>query len=326
MMIRSWLCIAIAVGCGGKAADVLTSTTTVRDSDDRAYVADASGLVEVAPGGSRVIAKDVRWCTVDARGQVVWFTTDAGLSTFDLVDRQIHSVTGQALDSLEVIVDWGTERLGGEDLVAFDVGIALKLTAAPELEVAMGCYGDREVYCFDEKHQPVEHVRALTERARTAKLADPAYVASLARRGAARSLWSPPPLPPAMPEPPPIDRARCLEFPDRCGQLTVIPGSTLWLVETENSRGDYFHETRELWDPATGEFVRASGGKLVRSRQQPADQDPDKTDYAGLRVSVHGELSLRGDVFDGARVIYAPKEYGTTCGFTSGWRVPGPRG
>jgi hypothetical protein len=192
--------------------------------------------------------------------------------------------------------------------------------------MVMGCDGDRYVYCFDEGKRPVARVVQLQQLARQLRLADAGYIASLARRGADGSLWSPPQRPARPARPPVIDRKRCTENPDGCGDLKAVTGSTLWLVETENSRGDYYHETRELWDPATREFVRIVGGKLVRTSQVPAGNDPETTDYAGLRVSTAGALSLRGVVFDPTRVLYAPKESGTTCGFSSGWRVPGPRG
>jgi hypothetical protein len=53
---------------------------------------------------------------------------------------------------------------------------------------------------------------------------------------------------------------------ERLRSLTALPSSPLWRVVTGNSRGDYYHEERELWDPRTGEFVRADGGAIVRSK------------------------------------------------------------
>jgi hypothetical protein len=126
---------------------------------------------------------------------------------------------------------------------------------------------------------------------------------------------------------PTIDKKRC-EDASSCGALTAIPASPLWLVHTANSRGDFYHETRTLWDPATGEYVRRNGAKLVRSKALPAIGDAE-TDYGGLRVSPTGVLTIEGDVFDAAKVHYAPKstEAGvpTSCGWVGGgWRIPGP--
>ncbi|CAN5903355.1 hypothetical protein BH11MYX2_BH11MYX2_28270 [soil metagenome] len=300
---------------------------------DVAYVADATGLVEVGPSGAKVIAKDVTWCNADARAQVVWFVSDGGLQAYDLVDHAVHPVIAHDLDahgnegaiigSLEPIIDWGNQKLGGEDAVSFDVGVAVHMNTAPRLELVMGCEGDRGVYCFDEHHKPSASVVALRKLAKQLSV-DQLYVAVLAERGKSRSLWTPPPMPPTPPSPPALDREKCTEDKERCGQLTAIPGSPLWLVVTANSRGDYYHESRELWDPGARAFVRITGDKLVRAKDPQGENGPE-LDF--LRSSPAGLLSLRGIVFDATHVLYAPQETGRTCVFASGgWRVGGPRG
>jgi hypothetical protein len=144
-------------------------------------------------------------------------------------------------------------------------------------------------------------------------------------------------VPPAPPKKKPaVDKKRCEEA-STCGELTAIPGSPLWLVQTANSRGDYYHETRNLWDPATGEYVRRDGAKLVRSKAVPPDGDAGTdTDYGGLRISTSGLLSHGGAIFDAAKVHYAPRDQGDggegsaggsaiSCGWTDGgWRIAGP--
>jgi hypothetical protein len=304
---------------------------------DRAYVADASGLVEVATSGASQVLADqsVSWCGTDARARVVWFVTDHGLSAFDLEERTIHPVIvrdlavhdagGARIGDLAVIIDWGKEKLGGENLLGFDVGVSIAVTDHPQIAMTMGCMGDRRVYCFDEHGQPSPSVVALKAHVKDLALAEPAYLARLAKRGESRSLWSAEPAAPRPPTPPAIDRTRCNENPDQCGELTAVPGQPVWLVVTDNSRGDYFHETRELWEPATGEFVRVADHKILRSLQVPSATAPS-TDYGGLRVAPSG-LSIDGTVFDTTHVIYAPKEGGVTCGWASGgWRIPGPTG
>jgi hypothetical protein len=331
-MTRIGFAVAIAAGCAGTTAPA-PITNVARDviaplpgDGDRAYVADDTGLVEVSATASQVIAKDVRWCNADARANVVWFATDQGVLAFDLVDRRVHPVIRHATDQLELIIDWGKyQQLGGEDMVAFDVGVAIHMTPSPAVDMVMGCMGDRMVYCF-EHDKPVPKVVALQRLAHQIRLDDPAYVSTLVTRGADRSLWTPPPVPPLPPTTPaPVDPSRCTEQPDRCGEWTAIPGSSLWLVETGNSRGDYYDESRELWDPATSSFVRVAGGKLVRSSQIPTTAGGD---YGGLRVSPFGGvMSFHGAVFDATKVFYAPHDDGVTCGFASGgWRIHGPRG
>src|SRR4051812_41620430 len=91
--VRVLVAIAIWAACTPAAprpisqvAPVATGIPPLPGTGDRAYVADDTGLVEVAPPGtSQVIAKDdVRWCSTDARARVVWFVTERGLFAFDL--------------------------------------------------------------------------------------------------------------------------------------------------------------------------------------------------------------------------------------------------
>jgi hypothetical protein len=291
---------------------------------DRAYVADASGLVEVTPATNevKVIAPgNVTWCNVDARANVVWYVTDGGLVAFDLGDRTSIPIIKGDLSNLEPIIDWGNEQLGGENRLEFDVGLQLAMTGTPATKQVMGCDGDAAFSCYEEDGKtPTKQVAELQHRAQKLAFADPAAVAKLAARGAHRSLWSPPPMPPAAPKPPAIAKARCSAQPDDCGKLVAIPGSALWLVVTANSQGDFFHETRELWDPATGEFLQGSAAGVTRAKHPAANTD-ELEDLAGMRVSPVG-LSHAGLVFDATHVIYAPKELGRTCGWSSGgWRV-----
>jgi hypothetical protein len=301
---------------------------------DRAYVADAAGLVEVAMSGtSQVLAKEaVRWCGADARAGVVWFVTDHGLSVFDLEDRRIYPVIvgdlgvrdaeNARVGDLAVVIDWGKQKLGGESPVQFEVGLSLTMTDHPQLAMVMGCEGDRAVYCFGDDERPVPSVAALQAHVKDLSLADPGYVARLAKRGASRSLWSPGQAAARPPAPPKLDRTECSEAPDRCGVLTAVPGHPVWLVVTGNSRGDFFYETRELWDPATSEFVRVANRTIERTTTLPSASSG--TDYDGLRVSPSG-LSVGGRVFDTTHVIHAPGDGGLTCGWASGgWRIPGP--
>jgi hypothetical protein len=298
---------------------------------ERAFVIDEPGLVEVSTAGNtQTVAPATAWCAVDARANVVWFVAPDGLHAFDLTDRRTRTIIKRPLEVLQVIIDWGQQQLGGESKLAFDVGVALRLAGKPTLEMEMGCEGDAAFSCYEDgnSEKPNEDVAARQKLAGTLKLADPAYVAQLAERGKQGSLWSPPPTPPAMPKKKPtIDKKRC-EDTSSCGALTAIPASPLWLVHTANSRGDFYHETRTLWDPATGEYVRRDGARLVRSKALPAVGDAE-TDYGGLRVSPAGVLTIDGAIFDGAKVHYAPKSTQAgvpiSCGWVGGgWRIPGP--
>jgi hypothetical protein len=301
---------------------IAIDAAVVVDTADRAYVSDATGLVEVSPTASNVIVPGaIAMCNVDARANVVWYQTDDGLFAFDLSSRKSIPIIKHDIGDIEPIIDWGNEKLGGENPLAFQVGISLDM-AKQTLSMVMGCEGDAAVYCFeDDGKTPTKAVKQKQKLAKKLALVDPAAVAQLAARGQSRSLWSPPPMPQVAPKPPKLDATRCTEIPEDCGKLTAIPGSSLWLLTTANSRGDYFHETRELWDPATGELVKATPTGVTR-KQTPAGDDEYTSDYANLRVSTRGALSFEGFVFDPKRVIYAPKDSGKTCGWSSGgWRV-----
>lgn len=134
----------------------------------------------------------------------------------------------------------------------------------------------------------------------------------------------PPPVPPKAPRSPKVPKEQCSEEPQDCGKLTAIPGSPLWLVTTANSRGDFYSETRELYDPGTGEFVRFNGSALERSKKS-LGEGPDWQD---LRISPSGTFTYGGAVFDGAKVIHGSTldDSVRSCGWaTGGWRMSGIR-
>jgi len=325
--MRKWIALAVIASCQSSHAPPPAPTPAAKPIDaavpsvDHAYVVDQSGLVEVSPTTAQVIVPgDVSWCNADARANVVWYETVDGLFAFDLQTRASLPIIKGSLEEVAPIIDWGNEQLGGENKLELRVGIAINMGSA-SLATELGCEGDAAVYCFeDDGKTPTKELAAQQKLAKHLALVDPAAIARLAARGKARSLWTPPPVPPKPPKPPKIDKARCTEDPDACGTLLAIPGSSLWLVTTANSRGDYFHETRELYDPASNELVKATSSGIVRSKS-PAPDDELTTDYAGMRVSPAG-LSFDGFVFDPHRVMYAPKDVGKTCGWSSGgWRI-----
>jgi hypothetical protein len=292
-----------------------------------AFVADAGGLLEVAPDGKTqpIAAAKPGWCSADARANVVWFTGDDGLYAFDLADRVVHPIVRGQLDADTVEIDWGNEQLGGGDKVDYQIALAIYMTGAVKAGSELGCDGDQAVYCYEDNGETLRpDLLEKQKKVDAAQLDDAAYVKSLAARGKDRSLWTPPPVPPAAPaKKPKVAKKPCEEDAKDCGALTAIPGSALWLVETANSRGDFYHETRELWDPADGAFVFVANGKVVRSmKPQLGDSD-----YRDLRIAPSGGLlSIGGVVFDPTHVVYAPAgDDALTCGWsTGGWRIKSP--
>jgi hypothetical protein len=337
-MSRALAAIAFAIGCHAVPTPVIGSAAPrgsgavapLTGDGDRAFVVDATGLVEVARDGAQVVTADaIGWCSADARAQVVWFQTRDGVRAFDLVDRRVHAVVAGDVAELAIVIDWGKQQLGGEDGQAFDVAMKLAMTPAPAIAGGLGCDGDAYFSCYDEGKQLKPELVAKQRRVDALALADPAYVAALAARGQARELWAPP-APARAVAAPNVDRAACVVNPSECGKVIALGASSLVLVVTANDRGDYYDETRELWDPASSKFVRfADDGKLVRE-SKPTTSDVET--YAGMRVAVDGTLTYRGVVFDARGVIRAPVtseqlEAARSCGFArGGWRVAGPTG
>jgi len=342
------LALAVLAACGGGSADphapppasargagaVPPAVPALAGGGERAFVIDSLRLVELSTAGaSQVVSPGASWCNVDARANVVWFVTSGGLQALDLVDRRVRTIIKGKVEDVAVIIDWKGEQLGGESELLFDVAAAIRMTARPYIEMTMGCFGDRMRRCYEldmETLKPeVVQQQRLVERL---DLADPAYVASLAERGKGRSLWSPRPPEPAPPRRKPVvDPSRC-EDPARCGTLIPIPGSSLWLVHVSSGRGDFgYYEERELWDPATGEYIHRDRDKLVRSKTLLPEWHSNH-DFAGLRVSPRGVLTHGAAVFDGTKVYRAPSdpdrmtiEGDLSCGWVGGgWRVPGP--
>jgi hypothetical protein len=203
------------------------------------------------------------------------------------------------------------------------------LTGTPTIGSVLGCDGDQVSYCyvFEDGGKTLQpDLAAAAKAAGALRFADPAYAATLARRGGRRSLWSPPPAPPRAPnQKPRVDKKGCKAAPERCGRLQAIPGSALWLVQTGNDRGDFYSESWNLWSPATGQLLDVAHGKVSRH----ARADPSGPEYTGLRASTSGALSYQGVVFDGGAVYYAPKpgqRPAESCGWSDGgFRIRGPR-
>ncbi len=286
---------------------------------ERAFVTSATGLVEVSTEGkTQVIAPGaISWCSTDARAKVVWFTKEDGLHAFDLEDRRLRPIIKSPLEDITVVIGWGKEQVGGEDPVAFYAGAQLDMTGTPKIVRTLGCEGDAMSYCLEEDLKtPIEEVQEALKRVDALTIVDAPYVAALAKRGATGSLWTPPPVPPKAPKAPKVPKAPCEEEPDDCGQLTALPGSSLWLVTVANSRGDFYGETRALYDPATKEFVRFTGTALERSKTA----GDDGNDWQNLRISPSGAFTYGGAVFDPTKVMHgvALEPSIRSCGWANG--------
>lgn len=327
---------------------------------DRAYVIDGGALVEVvvaegSPPKSMTVVDgvDTGFCNVDHRANVVWYGKGGALYAFDLTDRKMHLVVSAATTprATEFTIDWGNEKLGGDNTESFDAGAVLRIASPATITAVRGCTGRMGYKCFVAEPLPpaptgpsnaqtprpkltselLPEVDAAEKGIATMKIADAAYLGVLAERGAKASLWSNPPTPQAMPrgKKPAVDGYFCYANKSTCGDLIALPGTTLWWVGTSDLREMEWHrEMRDLWDAKAEQYVNVKDGKLLRSHR-PAGMELGRAMQSdGLRISTSGVFAVEGFVFDGAAVYYAPKDEKTleknaACGFAGGgFRVP----
>jgi hypothetical protein len=289
-----------------------------------AYVTDDRGLLEIADNGATTVLlppDHATWCNADPRGRVVWLLSDRGLVAYDLRERRAHQLTHGPINADTVFVDWGNEVIGGANALYFRAAVVVDV-GKQQLHSKLGCDGDQAVYCYGDDGTTLHpDLAAQLAALDHLTLADAPYLAQLAQVGGGSSRLPDPPheLKPVAPH---IDAAACLAEPAACGTLTQIPGSPLWLVQTANSRGDFYHASYQLWDPATAEFLTYDSGAIVRSKQAAPTSDYDS--FAGLAIAAHGgTMSIGGYVFDGTHVLFQPAGLALSCGLAGGgWRMP----
>lgn len=265
----------------------------------------------------------VAWCGADPAARVVWIHGQGGLRAVDAETGAIHVVVRHpaAGPFAAVEIDYGAiaPRLASATGVDTDVAVRLTLAAEPTVSAVVTCEDAREEYCYSEMTGDDPRRWVLTENAAAAKkvaematLDDAAFVkAAFARSQGYRA--------PAPIDPPPapkveVDPARCKAQPESCGRLSYL-GGRFWSVVTNNERGDYFSEDRQLFDAKSLEFVNPDG--WLRSRR-PHD------DLADLRASV--APGGRFAFIDGSMIDLATGKYLWGRGNTldCGWMAAKP--
>lgn len=325
------LCLVALTACGPSTPSPAAPShapPAAEPSTEVAFLRTAEGVVEIAvPGGARTLraASDVGWCAVDDRARVVWLTRRAEeereLAALDLTGpRRLFSIA-PIPDVDEIIIDHGEAgRLGGADPVSFRVALALVIAAAPRVHAVVGCDGDAAAYCYDEDGALLEEYGAIRRAADAVVLREPALVASLHARASGRALRPPEPPPAELPRVSAADPAACHEVPEDCGSARPLPGTPYWLVVTSNGRGDYFHQSEQLYDPRSREFIDPRTGARSPTPREGGDVE-------GLQVSRSGEAFMiegRVATFDGT-VLFEHRD-AAPCGWVGGgYRVGGPR-
>ncbi len=113
---------------------------------------------------------------------------------------------------------------------------------------------------------------------------------------------------------PQIAKSACTEEPDDCGKARQLGSSDYYLVITANSRGDYYHEDKNMYFGLTEEFFDPATDTKRLSPFKESLQEAD------IFLSPSEELLLyEGSLYSGIRGTIGRVE-GEACGFVGGGR------
>ncbi|MCA9649796.1 MAG: hypothetical protein KC501_07805 [Myxococcales bacterium] len=227
---------------------------------DLAVVVLEAGIVALGPDGKSVgmlLPGEASWCRVDPRGGVLWARRSGDLSMLDLEGG------GPPVTVLEdppetIVIAYADEELGRPAPHEFQDGVAVHMVDPPRLEAIQGCDGDMVYYCLDDDVEDFEAALAEQLGARAEALAEQpvpleALAPIVARSEGRRAALADPGRAPA-PSSVTVPADACEEAPEDCGSAEVLPGTRYWRVLVGNSRGDFYHEDFQLFDPASKEF------------------------------------------------------------------------
>jgi hypothetical protein len=300
---------------------------------DLAVVQTETGVEVLDDSGKSIVTlvpHPVRWCRVDPRADVLWFRhadDDGALSYLDL--RTTDPATRLLAASPDtIVIDYGDESLGRPESHMFEHGLVVHMQTPPRLEAILGCDGDMVYSCFSneelegETEGELEFVAFYAMRLdkHTTALATPPPrapepLAALVEPSVAGHA----PLPDPERSPTPtmvtsVPTSNCEEMPEECGKARRLVGTPHWLVVVANSRGDFYHETVQLHDPATHEFFDA----LDPTRRSATPFEAGDEAFAPTWVSPSGTM-----LADYGRLVklgsgVVAKDLGGVCGFWGG--------
>jgi hypothetical protein len=300
---------------------------------DAVVVADkgALWLVPLAGAPAKLADADARWCAADARAGVVWVAAGTELRYYDAEgDKAMHvAVSGVPEELGDFVIEHGTAgRIGGESDVELQVGLELTVAATPKVASVVGCEGDAHFQCYGDDSDPedpklVPELAKLQATIDKLAVADAKALAALAARGASRPIGVqalPDDKAPAVA----VDRAPCEEDPDSCGEAQPLRGTRFLIVTVGNSRGDFYHVERQLYDPQTKQFLDA--GDPAQRAAKPLPEQPDVED---LLVADSGAGWAFANVVvsaaDPPRAVWTGSVDARVCGWLGpAWRVRGP--
>ena len=341
---RSLIALLIAFGCSRERKPATDEPQHLEPTSRPAVDSKASGASETGyavregqllrvqlPGAETTpVDKDVYWCVVDNRSQVLWYTVTTDEETMSLRYMELGSQTKTVVASKmpivrEVIIDYGKEKIGGTDSVAFEVGLRIGMSSKPSIGAEIGCDGDAGATCYLDDaplDKPVSQWPLTKELAQTrdklnaTKLDAPLKLSRLFERGRDRHVWGK--YPGAAGIVRNFPKGQCDENPDDCGGAEKVPGTEFLSVVVGNARGDFFYEYRQLYDPNKKLYF----DPWTKASSKTPIKDAETFDY--VFISASGEHFMK----DGGVVHFARGrliETGKPCGFIGGWYFGGPR-
>ena len=325
------LALALTIAAGCPAGDPLDTPEDAPPAGARAVFADPSGLFALDPAtGARtpLAPHAVHWCLTDPRSRALWYTTAAAdlegsdepwrylLWVLDLSQPGAAPVHVATLPVPDVALNWADEEVGVPPGHRFAVKAVLRLSAAPTLEPRLGCEGDQAPYCYgDEDHEgrPLlsDELVALRRTIAETRLDHADLLAALAARGATGRHTLAAPSSPAAPARVAAPETAGQAAPEDCGTSVPVPGTDLLAVVVANSRGDFHHEARALYDPASERFLDNLRTTLATSAP-PVGLDP----MPPLRILPGGRFWLTPTALvDRAHGVAVQAEH--ACGWTT---------
>lgn len=298
----------------------------VAPSPDHAVVLIKGSVVVLDASGARVgtlVAEDARWCRVDPRAGVLWYQhgDELALAFLDL-EGEGPPVTVLEKSPETLVIQHPGEVLGRPEPHHFQDGVVVHMETPVRVEAILGCEGDQEYYCFEDEDD-VDAARAKRVAAGQEALAAHPLVAAealtaLVARGKDRHAIAPDPA--RGPEPTTlttVPRDACEESPEDCGTATRVPGTAFWEVVVSNSRGDFFHETSQLYDPVAKVFFDPTSA-TARS-PKPLENEP----FMPTWISPSGTLAVDGQVLVKLSGGTVATDLEGACGFWGGgWELP----
>lgn len=317
---------AAEAGSGGEAAPEPKASPhprlSVAPTPDLAVVSRDEGVVVLDDTGAKVgtlLPGGGGWCRVDPRAEVLWATSEQGLVTVDLrSDAAPVVVHPEPFDT--IVISYPDEDLGRPGEHEFQDGVAVRMVEPPKVEAILGCDGDMAWYCFEdaEDFEKAAAERLEANAAALAKHPTPAAaLAPIVARSKGRRATLPEPGRAPEPKKVKIPTEGCDEWPEDCGEASVLPGTRYWRIVVGNSRGDFYHEDHQLYDPKTSEFFDPA-----RPGTRSKTPLPDMDVLEPVWISPSGTLAMGYDSVVSFERGVIVKDLDGVCGFWGGGFEP----